>query len=288
MHVTANEALTLARHYLEIGQPRRTLDLLSAPVSEDIEQDEFWFLRGQALAHLDRYGEAADAVRTGLARNPNSVGLLYLLSTVQAEQGDLAAAEEALLAALRIAPDMPDLLAHYAVLVARGGQFEKAERLLQRAAILDPENATLARSRTLCAYLRGDDKAMARASRDELARDPDDRYAHYLLGQALLEQRHLSEASRHITTAARLNPSDQTIVDTARSVRIGTHPLLWPIQPFLRLGTINVWLGFVVCFFGLQALGQNTAAAVLAVAYLTLCVYSWTVPPLLRWWLGRR
>jgi Flp pilus assembly protein TadD len=288
MEPISSPTLVRARHYLEIRQPQRALEALAQPTGVEFELEEFWFLRGQALLDLDRNQEAAEAARGGLARNPDSVGLLYILSSAEAELGNLAAAEEALLAALRIVPDLPELLGRYAVLVARAGQFEKAERLLQRAAALDPESPDVARSRTLCAYLRGDDKAMARESQEYLARSPDDRYAHYLLGRALLEQNQVGAASRHLSTAARLDPSDSSLVEDARGTRWRTHPLLWPMRPLMRLGTIQVWLGFIVCFFALRALGLEQAALILALVYIVLCLYSWIVPPLLRWWLQRR
>lgn len=280
--------LAAAARYLEIGQPERTLELLAGSAGDGLEGEVFWLLRSQALYELDRYAEASEAARAGLARSPDSSGMLYLLSNAEAERGNLAGAEEALLAALRIAPDSAEYLARYGVLVARGGQFDKAERLLQRAAALEPDSADVARARAICAFLRGDDRAMARESKAYLASRPDDQYAHYLVGQALLQRRDLGGADRHLRAAARINPSNHEIVAEARDVVWRTHPLLWPLRPFVRLGTLKVWLGFVASVLALQALGLSAVAGVLAILYVLMCVYSWVVPPLLRRWLRWR
>ena len=93
--------LALARHYLDIEQPRRALEVLDRR-EHDVGDAEYWRLRATALIAVDRYREALDAAARGLDLDPGDVGLLLVSALAHRGVGDLAAAERALLAALRI------------------------------------------------------------------------------------------------------------------------------------------------------------------------------------------
>jgi predicted exporter len=84
---------------------------------------------------------------------------------------------------------------------------------------------------------------------------------------------------------AQLKPSDQDTVETARELRLASHWLMAPLRPFRRFGMFGTWIIFIVVLFGLRSLGMYALAGMLAVAYLVLCVYSWTIPWLLRRWM---
>lgn len=284
---TAGKPLALARHFLEIGQPGRALETLdrASGVPADAAAHA---LRGLALHDLGRYADAARVARAGLAREPESLPLLRLLCDAEARLGNLAEAERAILAALRLAPDEPRLLCRYAHLVAGAGQADKARRLVEEAARLAPDDPAVLRARVALSYVGGDDRATAARSRDLLARDPDDEYGHRMLGAALSSRGAVTQAERHLRTAARFDPADPDLAEATRATRLAAHPLLWPLRPLRRFGVIPVWLGAIAIIFGLRSLGLQPVAAVVGLAYFLLCVYSWVVPPLLRWWLDRR
>ena len=177
--------LELARHYSAIGQPVRVLDTLEGVGAPD--EPEVWALRAEALYQLDRYREGADTARRGLELEADDVGLLDLLALNLMELGDLAGAEQALLAALELWPDHETLLCHYALACARHGQRDKAERLVARAARLEPESLDVLRARAQVSYLNGDLRATRRHVDELLASDPEDTVAHTLLGNLLVE-----------------------------------------------------------------------------------------------------
>lgn len=133
------------------------LDELGAPASDP----EAWFLRAAALRDLERYADAANAARAGLACDPRHLPLLALLGGAETELGDLARAERTLLWALELAPDDPGLLSRYALLVARAGQLDKARGLLALAARTDPDHLAVLRARSVLAYLEGSDMESA-------------------------------------------------------------------------------------------------------------------------------
>jgi tetratricopeptide (TPR) repeat protein len=142
----ASGRLTLARH-----------ELRDLPESDP----EAWFLRAAALCDLERYAEAANAGRSGLACDPRHLPLLGLLVGAETELGDLARAERTMLWALELAPGDPCLLSRYALLVARAGQLEKAHGLVALAARTDSDNVEVLRARSVLAYLGGSEKESA-------------------------------------------------------------------------------------------------------------------------------
>ena len=278
--------IALARHYVDVDQPQRALDVLSG-AGVDPEAPEVWALRSAAFFHLERCAEGAAAARNGLARDPEELELLDLLALNELELGRLGEAEKALLAALELWPSHPTLLCHYALACARGGQFAKAEGLLAEASRVDPESVHVLQARAQVAYLEGDEKRARREIDALLASDPENRVAHVLRGN-LLADKNVYRAVRHFEEAARLDPSDEEIVRVTRQNRILTHPLQWPIYPVQRFGPFKVWGAYlgILLLVGLTGIGWLLGLVI--GLYLFMVVYSWTAAPLARWWLGRK
>lgn len=279
--------LFAARHYLGVGQPMKALRLLNEADSETVDLPYFWLLRGQAYFDLEQYFNALQAVEKGLAIEPEHIPLLYLLCDCQAKRDNLAAAEKAILAALKQAPDDPQLLCRYALLVSRAGQLEKAEKLIAKAAALDPEHPAVDRSRVILAYLKGDDRQTAELSKDMLQKEPEDILGHYLLGSAHAGRGQVVAADRSFGKAVRLNPGQKELARSARATRTYAHWLLLPLRPLYRFGTVPVWLFAIVTILVLRALGLEQAVIVFSIIYFVFVVYSWVVPPLLKRWLQR-
>ena len=277
--------LELARHYSEIGQPRRVLEALDG--SAAFEYPEGWMLRSEALYQLDRYDEGADAAQRGLELEPEDPSLLDVLALNLMELGDLAGAERALLAALDEWPESEVLLCHYALACAQHGQKAKAAQLVERAATLDPESVDVLRARAQVAYLSGDRRKAKQYADELLAVEPEDRVGHMLRGNLLVEG-NVYEAVHHHEEAVRLDPSDHRLAAVVRHNRTLTHWLQWPIYPVQRFGPIKVWGAYLVLLLLVSALGNSTLTASLVGLYLFMVVYSWTIAPLSRWWMQRR
>ena len=80
----------------------------------------------------------------------------------------------------------------------------------------------------------------------------------------------------------RTDPSRRAGVAGARTVSVLRSPLYWPLLPFERFGAAQTWVAAVVVIFGLRAGGLETASAVVAFAWIALCVYSWIAAPILQ------
>ena len=279
--------VVLARHYLEVGRPLDALGTLERG-GVDLEDTEVWSVRAEALFLLDRYHEGAAAARDGLARDPDDVTLLDVLAMCELEQGRLAEAERALLAALEVWPEQTTLLAHYALLCARGAQFEKAHRLLDEASRLEPESVDVLRVRAQVSSLEGDRRRAKRDVDALLQADPEDLTANVLRANSLVEQSDIRGAVKHFERAARLDPGIEEIAHVTRHNRVLLHPLQWPIYPVQRFGAVKVWLTFVGLLVLFEVFGLWWLSLPLALLYLFMVFYSWTVAPLARWWMSRR
>ncbi len=277
-----------ARHYVSIDRPERALQILDQVDGSGVEQSEFWRLRGLALYKLERYAEADHMAQQGLALEPDSISLLCLRSECAADLGDLATAERAILQALNLAPETPLLLCSYALLVGRAGQFSKAEHLLAEAARIDADDGSIPPARVALAYLQGNARQTVAASRSLLERDPENVFGHYMLGISLAQRGEVASAGRSLNNAAQLNPSQKEIVAIARDLRINNHWLLRPLRPFHRIGSIGVWLGAVIIIFTLLFLKLFFLMRLFVILYFIFVVYSWIMPPLVRFWLQRR
>jgi predicted Zn-dependent protease len=280
--------LSLAQHFLEIGQPERALEHLQRADSDTIESPFFWHLQGRAHYDLEKYTQAITAVKKGLALSPDARYLLYLLCNCHSCLGDLAAAERAILSGLHQNPEDPQLLCRYAVLVSEAGQLEKAQRLLDKAAQIAPDHPAVANTRITLAYLRGDDKEATAVSRQTLSQNPHNLYGQYMLGGALAAQGKVYSANRHFQSAARLDPTDKTVTGSTRQSRLQTHWLLIPLWPAQRFGPVAIWIAAIVIIFSLNALDLNKIANGFTLVYIIWVVYSWVVPPLLKRWLQRK
>lgn len=112
--------------------------LLREHPSADASMDT---LLGQFLELAGRKGEAAEAYRTALARDPASVVAKNNLSMLLAEEGQWERAVELAKQVCAQAPDNPELLDTLANAYTRGGDHDRAASCYRSAADLEPGNA---------------------------------------------------------------------------------------------------------------------------------------------------
>src|SRR5688500_18602361 len=209
----------LAAYYVGSDQPREALDVLHCADPADVRT---YLLRGQALASLAQFDQAEQQVRHGLTLDPENVLLLMLLAQVQMPR-DAAAAEVTLRKALELDPGNVSLLGTYVHILMEQGRFEWAEKILDRAMKIAPEQMQSTRALFL---LGASNSSAARKAAQDLLRDvPDDAAAHYLQGMALLTSGRLSRGLRHLREAAALRPADPLYPAAART--FGAW-YLWP------------------------------------------------------------
>lgn len=275
--------LQTARRYIEIGRPEQALASLATLDSEAAATAEARRLRGFAFLGVEDFERAAEEASDGLADDPGAIDLLFLLSLAEERRGRLAESEAAILAALEQDPDDSELLCQYADVLMRGGRLDKAERVLTAAANSDPDSPDVLAGRQSLAYLRGDNREAKRLSEEMLALDPESVRGQRMLGVFDLNRGRAASAAERFGEAVRHDPSVERYAEDAREARaMARNPLWWPSLFFARAGVVGSWVGAMVVIFGLRAAGATTAAAVAAIAWFLLCVWSWVVPPILN------
>jgi tetratricopeptide (TPR) repeat protein len=277
----------LAEHYLTIRNPHKALEILSGAESDSIDDYYFWYLLGFSYYSLERYPDADRAAKKGLSIHAESIDLLLLLCNIQTKLNNLAAAERAILSALRQLPDHPVLLCRYASLVASDRQLDKAEKLVEEAARSDPDSPVVTRTRAWIAYLRGNDKDAAQGFQEALAAEPEDDSSLFLLGLSLSSQGKASQADGYFKRAVRSDPADDVLRQIARASSYDSHWLLIPLRPLQRYGRVPVWIAGVGTVFVLNIIGLSEIALIAAVIYLIFVIYSWIAPAFLMWWMER-
>lgn len=274
---TARDA---AMRLLEIGRADEALHKLR----DGFDSDDAWcwFVRAAALLQLDRYDDCVEAAKAGLSVDPEHIHLLDVLAAARMGTADLAGAEDAILTALRIDAEDPDLLTRYAHVVARAGQMEKAEKLVARALTIDPENHYALQMDALLATASADSRAIIARSHALLRHSPENPLGHRLLGATHIDEGRFDQASDAFSEAVRLDPSHHETAESAREARLYRHWLLWPLRPALRMGAGPLWIAAVATILLLRNLKLDSAALWFSLAWVVYCLYTWIAPSVVR------
>jgi tetratricopeptide (TPR) repeat protein len=256
----------------------------------------------QAPQHLGLLFEAAradvmqdqhDAARQTLGRmlqlSPSHVGARLLLFIAEMESGKLPEAELLILELLRESPQQPELYAHYARLMLRALNFDKASRLADESLRLAPNLESSLRARALCDLVLQGSKIDSSALNRLVAGDPHDLHTMRLVVIALVQAGRQREAHKLAQALLRAEPTDAGLLQLVQALRSSTHWSMWPLYPLQRWGwgaSIGLWLLMLV---GIRLLNRyapefSGPASTLLLAYV---VYSWVWPPLFRRWVQR-
>lgn len=278
----SEDALLLAQHYIDIAQFDKALAQLERSATTHFEDAEYWRLRAHALYKLERYEDGVTAAHQGLERDPNYVWLLYTLCRIEADRGDSAAAERAILSALELEPENINFLARYGILLAEAKHLKKADKLIAYAERLDADHQYVNHARTMLEYYKGNTKEVMRRGRERLAQDPNDVAAKMFLAAGLGESRRFREAAKHANSVVSESPESKEMAEYARELRLLNHPLLLPLWPLQRFGSIAVMIFNLVLFMVFMAFGFINFAMIIIVLHFILVIYSWTMPYILR------
>ena len=275
--------LGLACHFLAIGNARASLEALNGAGGDLLGLPEYWSVRAGALRGLDRFEEAADAARRGLAIAPDNVALLDGLAMAELQNEHYTDAERALDRALELEPESPLLHGHMALTLASAGDDRAARAHADRALALAPESDHALRVRAQVAYNTREQPAVVRLYAEELLRRvPNDEVGHAILGLQSARERKVTQSARELAEAARIDPSDRQITAAAREVKVFAHPVLAPVRPMWRFGRWRSYYLVLAISTTLGAAHQTTLRLILAAIWLPVIALSWFAPPILR------
>ena len=281
--VIDERTLAAVDRYLEMGRPEQALQALASLPAETAAAPHVRWLRAIAYIMQEDYARSADEARHGLEDAPDDPDLLRVLSAAEEQQGNLAEAEEAILAALSESPDSAGLLCQYAELLMRGGQLEKAGHLIDAAAAIDPDAARRARGAPAALLPARRRQAGARKHGEELlAHDPGSAVGQRMLGVLDFNRGYAGRAADRLGGVAGEYPSDYELGESARQAKAYRNPAWWPTRFFTRFGVWQTWIGVWLLLIGLRAVGLQSVALVILVVWFVLCAWSWIAPPILK------
>jgi tetratricopeptide (TPR) repeat protein len=201
------EALELG----EIGDVEGMLALLHEGLQDSPDHAELLCWCGVAEREVGNDGDATDLFRRCLATSPEDPLILALAGNGLAASDD-PEAEGALRTAALLAPTLPEARLYYGAFLAREGLLEDGLRELDAAKALDPDDSIIALERGVALALSGNPEAQMEFART-VDLDPEDGWAHVLLGLATLEfgergEGSLEEAVAWLESGARLREDD--------------------------------------------------------------------------------
>jgi len=158
--------------------------------------------------------EAIDVIKDSMARKKDQVPFYIYLSSLYDENKDLAAAENVLLAGIKIFPQNVDLRYSLGVIYEKTNRFAQSIREMEIILSIDPDHAD---ALNFIGYSWADrginlqeaEKLILRA----LELKPGNGYIIDSLGWVYFKQNKLDSALKHLKEAMRLMPNDATIIE---------------------------------------------------------------------------
>jgi tetratricopeptide (TPR) repeat protein len=207
LHPTSARALRYLGNALrESGQLTRASEALHSALQIDRTDAQVWFELGLLAAQQGKVAEAATSLEKASVLNPDLPDVWNSIGENRGGRGDALGATSAFLTALRIDPYFAAAHSNFARLLAIRGDREEALYHFDKAAGLQPANATnwYEYALTLVQLERFDDSKQ----KVELAvrADPNLAEAHELLGGLLARGKDMDAALLHYREAVRLKP----------------------------------------------------------------------------------
>ena len=243
----------------------------------------------RSLQLQERYDEARDAARQGLAASPEHLGGLVVLSAAMAGLEDFPAALQAVQRALQIAPGLAQLHAQEGAILIAQGNSANAFGPLELARTLDPEDSETVALISAALYNTRRFEDAERAAVDALRLDPDNSEAHRILGLLSLRRGGGRSAVDAHRTALRLDPTDPDYREGLATAMKSRNPLYGLL---LRFGDWQEglpsgarWLVLLAPLFAsrvLRPFSDHAWAQILLALVFGVVLLTWALEPVMN------
>jgi len=234
--VTVKELLDRALSLADEGDWEGAAGLLREHLVEHEGEAAVHCWLGVAERELGMGSMAYECFRRALALGPEDPYVLATAGNGVAAFDD-PDAEQALRTAALTAPAVPLTRLMYGAYLAREGLVEDGIRELEAARELDADDAQIAYELGVARWLAGNLAGAVDAVGDAVSLDPNDGWAHTVLGLLLLEADRFDEAVGELSEGARLDPDDVEgqLAAALAACAIGTDELAWEMLERARL-----------------------------------------------------
>jgi tetratricopeptide (TPR) repeat protein len=131
----------LGESFFMAGEANKSIDEFQELVKLDPSARSYAFL-GLSFRHLGRFDEAKKYFQEGLKKDSHNASCLFNLGFIEERQGNYAAAEQMIQAALRAKPDFPEALLELANLRIASKHYEEAAEYLRKYVKVSRDAAT--------------------------------------------------------------------------------------------------------------------------------------------------
>jgi Flp pilus assembly protein TadD len=132
-----------AEHLLTAGQYNKAQDMLIEAIRSDPDNPEAYYLFGDVLCKLERFGDAITMLQKADKLTPRHPRIYHLLGWAIFMNGDIPAGRSFMELALQADPENNQLYADLAVLEMRDGNLTKAQDYVLRGKRVAPDDETL-------------------------------------------------------------------------------------------------------------------------------------------------
>jgi len=281
-----DKAMMEVNHYLDMGRAEQALEKGMKLLSHYPENGFLLYKIARCHYLLDQYEQAIHFTREALRVGFAEEYCYFLLGVTYLESGKYVESEEAFLHALRHNPGDADSLAAYGYLMLLTGHEDKADRLLEEALRIDPENSNVLHYQLMFSVAKEkfDEQDQFLEQYVQVADSEKNKLIH--MGMTELSRKNFKQAREYYRQAFLMDPTDARILEILKDLDEATHFLFFPQRLIMKLGgPIPVWLGFIVLMFVLNWLDWGVAASIIAPVYLVLVILSWTTPLIYKIWM---
>jgi tetratricopeptide (TPR) repeat protein len=204
----------IAKIFVGVGQGDRAVTLLDRAIEQDPTASEAYFAKALLLLNLKRLPEAEQAVRAGIARNPESPVGQYHLGRILLEAGKLEEAAASFDRAIAVNQSFePAYLALASLYEARQDR-DKAVGILQKyLRNVNPRNRDIRHHLVRLYVSMKDYKGATKELGELLAEDPTDLDAHLRLALIEGEQKDYARAINRLTMILKARPAELKVRD---------------------------------------------------------------------------
>jgi GT2 family glycosyltransferase/glycosyltransferase involved in cell wall biosynthesis/Flp pilus assembly protein TadD len=217
----------LAEYFLDLGRHKDAFDTLGE-LSDVGDDEDFFVLRGQALAGMKRYQEALAQGQEALRINRRSAPALHLLGTIAAALGQNEQAAHCRRQAVGLAPGYGEPYTALGIHELNNNNHKTALDLLERGFLLSPLTGETGYRYHTAASVAGEFERAELLFREMHRIYPQHRSIHFLLIDLLIRQEKIEEALSNIEDACVIFGVTEELLAAGLELRRSIGPITIP------------------------------------------------------------
>lgn len=270
-------------YYIGIRRYNSAKEKLDLMLSEYPQNGKLIYLRSVCFFGLEKYEEALSYCKEAHENNYSVLDCNNLLGRINTELKRYAEAEANYLEALSINPHSAENIACYANLMLKTGHTKKAEKLLDEARRIDPDDEEVLRISFNYYLIKNNVKERLKILERYLNSSDDEISKFVRVGISDLYQGHYKSAGENFRQAYLLDPTNDDILSILEEVDLKSKLYFLPLAIINKVGgPAVVWAIFILCALVLGYFEMYNILTPIAILYILLAIYSWIAVAIYR------